>query len=107
MFVVALVSGFLGLSASAALADQFVGRITKLDRWSKSVEVKGGDPQRKLRFFLGNNGEVTRAGEPVSFADLKRGDRVEIEFNKRGTTPVARTIAIVPAGSAEAVGMRE
>ncbi|HEU4430168.1 MAG TPA: hypothetical protein VFT98_15515 [Myxococcota bacterium] len=103
----ALVSGFLAFSASAALADQFVGQITKLDRWSKSVEVKGGDPQRKLRFFLGNNGEVTRAGAPVSFGELKRGDRVEIEFAKRGSTPVAHTIAIVPAGAAEAIGMRE
>ncbi len=107
MVLSAAVSGFLALAASAALADQFVGQITKLDRWSKSVEVKGGEPQRKLRFFLGNDGEVTRAGESVSFAELKRGDRVEIEFAKRGSTPVAQTIAIVPAGAAEAIGMRE
>jgi hypothetical protein len=105
MVLLAAVSGLLILPASAALADQFVGQITKLDRWSKSVEVKGGEPLRKLRFFLGNEGEVTRAGTPVSFGELKRGDTVQIEYAKRGSTPVARAIAIAPA--AEAIGMRE
>jgi len=105
MILSVAVLGFVSLTASAALADQFTGQITKLDRWSKSIEVKGGEPARKLRFFLANGGEVTRAGEAVSFGELKRGDVVEVEFAKRGTTPVAHTIAVVPASAGETVGM--
>jgi hypothetical protein len=97
---------FLALAASSALADQFSGEITKLDRGSQSIEVRGDDAQRARRFFLARGGEVTRAGQPVDFADLKRGDRVAIEFSKKGSTQTAQSVAVL-GGTAEAIGMRE
>jgi hypothetical protein len=101
------VSAFLALAANSALADQFSGEITKLDRGSKSIEVRGDDAQRALRFFLARGGEVTRAGQPVAFGDLKRGDRVAIEFSKKGSTQTAQSVAVTSGAPAETVGMRE
>jgi len=99
-------SALLALAASPALADQFSGEITKLDRGSKSIEVRGEDAPRALRFFLARGGEVTRAGQPVAFSDLKRGDRVAIEFSRKGSTHTAQSVAVI-SGTAEAIGMRE
>jgi hypothetical protein len=100
-------SAILGLAASSALADQFSGEITKLDRNSKSIEVKGGEAERRLRFFLARGGQVTRGGSPVAFADLKRGDRVEVDFTKKGSTHTAQSVAVVAGEASEEIGMRE
>ena len=64
--------------------------------------MKGGEPQRRLRFFLARGGEVTSGGQPVEFADLKRGSQVEIAFTRAGSTHTAQAIAIV-SGSPDAV----
>jgi hypothetical protein len=95
------------LAAGSALADHYSGEITKLDRGSRSIEVKGGESQRRLLFFLGRGGEVTRAGQPVEFADLKRGDRVEVEFSKRGSTQTALSVAVIGSEQAGAIAERE
>lgn len=93
----------LALATTPALAETFSGEITKIDRGSQSIEVKGGEAQRKLRFFLARGGEVTRAGVPAPFATLKRGERVEIDFAKTGATRTARAVSVDASGPAEAV----
>jgi hypothetical protein len=100
------VSALLALAAGPALADTFSGEITKLDRGSKSIEVKGGESARRLRFFLTPGGEITRGGLPVAFVDLKRGDRVEVDYSRKGSTQTARSVAVV-AQPLETIGMSE
>jgi Cu/Ag efflux protein CusF len=94
------------LAAGPAFADTYSGEITKIDRSSKSIEVRGGDPVRKKLFFLSRKGEVTRAGAPVEFRELKRGDRVEVAFQRKGSTHTATQIAVAGAPS-DAIATRE
>ncbi len=101
------VSALLALAAGSALADTYSGEVTKIDKFSKSVEVRGGEPARKKLFFLSRTGQVTRAGQPVTLADLNRGDRVEIEFLRKGSTHTASSVAVVAGEAAEAVATRE
>jgi hypothetical protein len=101
------VSAFLALAAGSAFADTYAGEVTKVDKYSKSLEVRGGEPVRKKLFFLSRNGQVTRDGQPVVLADLKRGDRVEVEFTRKGSTHTATRVALVAGEAAEAVATRE
>ena len=80
-------------SAAPALAETFSGEITRVDRGSRSIEVRGGESGRKLRFFLAHGGDVTRDGRAVNFATLKRGERVEVDYARKGATHTARAIA--------------
>ena len=86
------VSALLALAAGSALADTYSGEITKVDKYSKSIEVRGGEPVRKNLFFLSRSGQVTRGGQPVALADLKRGDRVRVEFTRKGSTHTASSV---------------
>ena len=97
----------LALVSGPAFADTFSGEITKIDRGSQSIEVQGDESQRKLRFFLARGGEVTRDGLPVQFAALQRGDRVEIDYARKGATHTARSVAVTPRGGAEGIAARE
>lgn len=101
------VSAFLALAAGSALADTYAGEVTKVDRYSKSLEVRGGEPVRKKRFFLARGGEVTRGGQPVALAELKRGDRVEVSFTRKGSTHTAHSVAVVAGETPETIATRE
>jgi hypothetical protein len=92
----------LALAAAPALADTASGEVLKVDRYSKSVEIKASDTQRKVRFFLAHGGQVTRDGQSVNFATLKPGERVEIDYSRSGTNSVASTVAVVPEAVATA-----
>jgi hypothetical protein len=100
-------SALLALAAGSALADTYAGEVTKVDRYSKSVEVRGGEHNRKQLFFLARGAQVTRGGQPVAIGDLKRGDRVEVDFTRKGSTHTARSVALVSSESAEAIATRE
>lgn len=100
------VSALIALAAGSALADTVSGEVTKIDKYSKSVEVRGGEPARKKLYFLTRNGQVTRDGQPVALADLKRGDRVEIEFTRQGSTHIASSVAVASAPG-ESIATRE
>jgi hypothetical protein len=89
------VSALLALAAAPALADTLSGEVTKIDRYSESIEVKGGAPARKKLFFLTRDAQVLRAGQPVALRDVKRGDRVEVEFSRQGGTPTASRVTVL------------
>ncbi len=106
----ALFSALLSLGATAALADstrEFKGEVSNVDRYSESIVVRGGEPRRRLKFFLSRSGQVTNGGRAVSLADLKRGEQVEVIYTKDGSTLRAHTIAVVGGGAPEAIGLRE
>lgn len=99
-----IISAFLLLGAMPALADTqraIEGEVVRVDRSNRSVVVLGGEPQRRLRFFLARHGEVTSGGQPVELADLKRGMRVEVSYTRSGSTHTAHTIAVAGQSSAE------
>jgi hypothetical protein len=99
-----------GLGAGAALADEplsFSGEISSIERSAKAIVVKGGDPVRKRKFFLARGAQVTSGGAPVSFAELKRGERVEITYAKSSSHLFARTVAVVGEGSAQTAAADE
>jgi hypothetical protein len=92
----------LALAAAPALADTASGEVLKVDRYSKSVEIRASDSQRKVRFFLARGGQVLRDGQPVNIATLKRGERVEIDYSKSGSSSIASAVAVVPDAVATA-----
>ena len=104
----AIVSAVLILGAAPALADsqrEFKGEITSIDRHSQSIVVKGGEPQRRLKFFLARGGQVKSAGTAVTFKDLSPGAQVEVAYTKSGSTQWARTIGVVGEDESKAVGL--
>jgi hypothetical protein len=96
------VSALLALAAAPALADTLSGEVTKIDRYSESIEVRGGEPARKKLFFLTRHAQVTRAGQPVALGDLKRGDRVEVEYSRKGGIPAASRVTALAADAVAA-----
>lgn len=105
----AIVSVLLVLGATAALGDsqrQFSGEVISLDRYSKSIVVKGGEPPRRLRFFFSRSGQVTVGGKPASFDELKKGAHVDVAYTRNGGSQSAYAIAIV-SGESEAIGLRQ
>jgi hypothetical protein len=95
----------LALGAQSALADTplaFSGEITRLERGAKAVVVEGGEPRRKLTFFLARGAQVTNGGEPSSFGELKRGARVEISYTKLHSHLFARRVDVVGVAAAQA-----
>ncbi len=71
----------IGFSAAAALADDLVGTVEKLDPNSSSIWIGGVSYQ------------VEGQSEPLKFADIKVGDKVHITFDRAGTGNVASSVA--------------
>jgi len=98
-----LLGALVVLEAPVARADEplaFSGEITSVERSSKAIVVKGGEPVRKRKFFLARGAQVTSGGAPLTFAELKRGERVEITYAKSSSHLFARTVSVVGDGSA-------
>jgi hypothetical protein len=107
LFGALVVSGVQVASAETPLPLVFSGEVTSLERSADAVVVKGGEPLRKKKFFLTRGGQVTRAGQVVSLADLKRGDRVEVTYTAERSYLFARSIAIAAGGAAGAASASE
>ncbi len=104
-FFVGILSALLALGAAAAAGEsprEFRGEIASVDRSSKAIVVKGGQPQRRLKFFLARGGQVTSGGTTTPFAELKRGEQVEVGYTKARSHLWAHTIAVVSGGDSAA-----
>jgi hypothetical protein len=95
---------FSVLWAAAAFGDPsaFRGEILRIDPVGKSIVVSAGEPATKRKFFLARGAEVTQAGQPLSFRDLKRGATVEVSYTKQNSALWASEVAVVSGGIAEA-----
>jgi len=80
--------------AAAAKLEKFSGAIEKVDE--KAIEVKGKvkKEEKTLAFATDDKTKITKGKETLSFADLKKGMNVSVEYKKDGDKMVAATIKV-------------
>ena len=97
LMVMAFVSASMAQPKSATTAAptekmaKFRGVIEKVDEAGKMVEVKGKKTE-PLTFSTDEKTKIMLGGKEASFADLKKGQHVAVEYRKEGTKPTAVTI---------------
>jgi len=105
-----LLGALVALEAPAARADAplaFSGEITSIDRSAKAIVVKGGEPLRKRKFFLARGAQVTSGGAATSFAELKRGEQVEVTYTESNSHLFARSVSVVSEGGTQSASAAE
>jgi Cu/Ag efflux protein CusF len=106
-----LLSGLIALffSATAGYAEEFRGRITKVDPAKKEVVVEGRGLARGLAlgFAVNSDTKILFGREPAKLEDLQPGDRVRLFYENRNNQRVALSITdlsllpkLPPAGGA-------
>jgi Cu/Ag efflux protein CusF len=66
------------------------GTIRMVDEAAKMVDVKKG--KKTMSFVIDDQTKITKAGKEISLANLKKGMRVSIEYEKEGDRMLASTI---------------
>jgi len=78
---------------------KFRGTIEKIDEAAKTIEVKGKKTE-PLTFSTDEKTKIMMGGKEASFAELKKGQYVIVEYRKEGMKPIAVTITeAVPKAS--------
>jgi Cu/Ag efflux protein CusF len=92
VFTVAIIAFFV--STTISRADEFRGKITKVDPTKKEVVVEGRGSGRGLALSFAVNSEtrIQMGREPAKLEDLQAGDRVRLLFESRNNQRVALTI---------------
>ena len=66
------------------------GTIRMVDEAAKMVDVKKG--KKTMSFDIDDQTKITKSGKEISLADLKKGMRVSIEYEKEWDRMIATTI---------------
>jgi len=78
--------------------EKFSGAIEKIDAMAKAIDVKGKvkKEDKTLTFATDDKTKITRGKDKLSFADLKKGMNVSVEYQKVGDkmTAVAIKVAV-------------
>ncbi len=76
--------------------EKFSGVIETVDEMAKAIEVKGKvkKEEKTLTFATDDKTKITRGKDTLSFADLKKGMNVSVEYKKVGDKMVAVTIKV-------------
>jgi Cu/Ag efflux protein CusF len=84
--------------------EKFSGVVEKVDEAAKTFEVKHKvkKEEKTLTFAIDDKTKIIRGKETLSFADLKKGMRVSVEYKKDGDKMVAVTIKVVVPKAAPA-----
>jgi Cu/Ag efflux protein CusF len=84
----------LGVSAVACYAEEFRGRITKIDPSKNEVIVEGRGSTRGLAlgFAIGPDTRILFGREPAKLEDLQTGDRVRVYYENRNNRRTALSI---------------
>src|SRR5713101_7000675 len=84
----------LFVSAAFGRAEEFRGKITKVDSTKKEVVVEGRGSARGLALEFTVNGDtrIQFGREPAKLEDLQVGDRVRLFFETRNNQRVALAI---------------
>ncbi|OGP96275.1 MAG: hypothetical protein A2157_14125 [Deltaproteobacteria bacterium RBG_16_47_11] len=82
--------------AAAAKLEKFSGAIEKVDEMAKAIEVKGKvkKEEKSLTFATDDKTKITKGKDTLSFADLKKGMNVSVEYKKDGDKMVAAAIKV-------------
>jgi ABC-type uncharacterized transport system substrate-binding protein len=72
------------------------GAIEKVDEVAKTLEVKHKvkKEEKTLAFTVDDKTKITKGKETLSFAELKKGMHVAIEYKKDGDKNVAVTVKV-------------
>lgn len=76
--------------------EKFSGAIEKVDEMAKAIEVKGKvkKEEKTLTFATDDKTKITKGKETLSFADLKKGMNVSVEYKKDGEKRIAVAIKV-------------
>lgn len=72
--------------------EKFAGIIDKVDEMAKTIVVKGKHVEKT--FAIDEKTKITKCKETLSFADLKGGMNVSVNFKKDGDKMVALAIKV-------------
>ncbi|MGB9630094.1 MAG: hypothetical protein ACPL6D_15675 [Thermodesulfobacteriota bacterium] len=72
--------------------EKFSGGIAKVDETAKSIVVKSKKVEKT--FVTDENTKITKGKETLTFADLKQGMNVSVEYKKDGDKLVALAIKV-------------
>lgn len=74
--------------------EKFSGVIEKVDEVAKTIDMKGkvGKVEKTLSFATDDKTKITKGKDTLSFADLKKGMDVSVEYKKDGDKMVAVAI---------------
>ncbi len=70
--------------------EKFSGTVEKVDEAAKMVDVKMKD--KTMSFAVDNQTKITKAKKEMSFADVKKGMHVSVEYKKEGDKMIATAI---------------
>src|SRR5437764_4406200 len=92
VFSAAIITGFV--TSVASYAEEFRGRITKVDGTKKEVIVEGRGSARGLAlgFAINADTKILFGREPAKLEDLQPGDRVRLYYENRNNQRVALSI---------------
>jgi hypothetical protein len=76
--------------------EKFSGMIDKVDEMAKAIAVKGKvkKEEKTLTFATDDKTKITKGGQDMSFADLKKDMTVAIEYAKVGDKMAAAAIKV-------------
>jgi len=82
--------------AAPAKLEKFSGAIENVNEMAKAIEVKGKvkKEEKALTFATDDKTKITKGKETLSFADLKKGMNISVEYKKDGDKMVAAVIKV-------------
>ncbi len=86
--------------AAPVKIEKYSGAIEKIDEMAKAITVKGKKEEKT--FAMDDKTKITKGKETLTFADLKKGMNVSIEYKKDGDKMIAVAIkASAPKAAAK------
>lgn len=82
--------------------EKYSGVVEKVDAAKKDFSVKRG--KGEMMFFWTDKTKVTEGSKALSFAELKKGQEVTVEYTKEGNKSVAHLVSVSPP---KTMGMKE
>ena len=76
--------------------EKFLGTIENVNEMTGTIDVKGKvkKEEKRVTFLTDGNIRITRAGNEMSLAELKRGMAVSVEYKKDGDKVVAVAVKV-------------
>jgi hypothetical protein len=76
--------------------EKFLGAIENVNEMTRTIDVKGKvkKEEKRVTFLTDDNMRITRAGNEMSLAELKKGMAVSVEYKKDGDKVVAIAVKV-------------
>jgi len=76
--------------------EKFLGAIENVNEMTGTIDVKGKvkKEEKRVTFLTDGNIRITRAGNEMSLAELKKGMAVSVEYKKDGDKVVAIAVKV-------------